>query len=244
VKGKTTVVIQARMGSTRLPGKIMKKLCGKTILAHDIARISQARNVDEIVIATTTALADEAVACEAEKIGVKWHRGSEEDVLSRTYGAARDSGAHRVVRITSDCPLYDWFLLDSMLDVFATGDCDYLSNCQKRSFPRGLDTEIFTFDALTKAHAEAVLPHEREHVTPYIYQHPELFRLKNHAQAQDLSRYRWTLDTPEDWAFISAVYERLFEKNPLFTTADILKLLSDCPELSMLNAHIEQKKLA
>jgi spore coat polysaccharide biosynthesis protein SpsF len=191
-------------------------------------------------------------------------RGSEQDVLDRYFGAAQATGAEVIVRVTSDCPLFDGALLDDMLAVFqragglqppsgatnhaterrleaAGTGLDYLSNVQARRFPRGLDAEIFTFAALTRAHLEASRPHEREHVTPYFYQHPELFRLHSFEGREDWSAHRWTLDTPEDWQFVEAVYAAL---GAAFTTADVLKLLKAQPELARLNAHVEQKRLA
>ena len=236
-------IIQARMGSSRLPGKVMKPLLGHTILAHDVARIRQAKRLNGIVIATTTEPADDAIAAEAARLGVQHFRGSETDVLARYYGAAVAASADVVVRITSDCPLYDANLLDEMLQQFDAELCDYLSNFTPRVYPRGLDTEIFTVAALERAHAQATQPHEREHVTPYMREHPELFRLRGYAEGADHSQHRWTLDTPEDWALIEAIYTRLYPTNPLFSTADILALLAREPQLVALNAHIEQKKV-
>jgi len=152
------------------------------------------------------------------------------------------------VRITADCPLFDPNLLDQMLAVFfeankraVTVDC--LSNVIRRTYPRGLDAEIFTAAALERANREATRPHEREHVTPYFYQHPQLFRLRSFEGDADLSAHRWTLDTPEDWQLIEAVYAALYRPDRLFTTADVLKLLKERPGLSKLNAYVEQKKL-
>jgi spore coat polysaccharide biosynthesis protein SpsF len=166
-------------------------------------------------------------------------------VLSRYYEAAKAHHADVVVRITSDCPLYDAALLDAMLARFETANVDYLSNCIERHYPRGLDTEIFTFAALEKAFYEAHLPHEREHVTPYLYQHPELFSVQSFVgEGDDFSHLRWTLDTDEDWQLVSRIYHALYEANPLFSTADILALIAREPEIATINAHIEQKKLA
>ena len=240
---KITAIIQARVGSTRLPGKVMKDLCGKTVLAQVVARVGRAERLDNIVVATTTEGRDDVVAAEAAGLGVDCFRGSETDVLDRYYKAAMLSGADIVVRITSDCPLYDGRLLDEMLAVYDPTACDYLSNSIERTYPRGLDTEVFSFAALAKAHAEATEDYEHEHVTPYFYRHPDRFRLKNHAQAKNFSHLRWTLDTPEDWAFIAAVYGRLYPGNPNFATADILRLLEREPGLVAINADVRQKEL-
>lgn len=238
---KTIAIIQARMGSTRLPGKVLKHLAGDTVLGHVVRRVRLAKRLDGICIATTESPADEPIVAEAARLGVGCWRGSEQDVLDRYFGAAQASGADVIVRVTSDCPLFDGALLDEMLAAFpAIRGLDYLSNVQVRCYPRGLDAEIFTFAALTRAHREATRQHEREHVTPYFYQHPELFRVNTFLGTEDLSAHRWTLDTPEDWQFVEAVHAALGAD---FTTADVLKLLKAKPELAKLNAHVEQKKL-
>ena len=157
---KVVAIIQARMGSTRLPGKVMKRLCGKTILSHVISRVRACSLVDEIVVATTTSLADNVIVTESEKFGVNWFRGSEEDVLERYYLAAKEHQADTVIRVTSDCPLLDAEILDQLLSYFQEENSnglniDYLSNSLKRSFPRGLDVEIFTYSALELAYNSA-----------------------------------------------------------------------------------------
>lgn len=238
---KTIAIIQARMGSTRLPGKVLKRLAGDTVLGHVVRRVRLAKRLDGICIATTESPTDEPIVAEAARLGVSCWRGSEQDVLDRYFDAAQASGADIIVRVTSDCPLFDGALLDEMLAVFqAAPGLDYLSNVQARRFPRGLDAEIFTFTALTRAHREATRQHEREHVTPYFYHHSERFRLHSFVGPEDWSAHRWTVDTPEDWQFVEAVYAALGAD---FTTADVLKLLKARPELAKLNAHVEQKKL-
>ena len=239
---KTIAIIQARLGSTRLPGKVLRQLAGDTVLGHVVRRVREARRLDGVCIATTESPADEPIVAEATRLGVSCWRGSEQDVLARYYGAAQASGAEVIVRVTSDCPLFDGALLDEMLAVFfATPGLDYLSNVQARSFPRGLDAEIFTFAALTRAHHQALRQHEREHVTPYFYQHSEVFRLHSFTYKEDLSAHRWTLDTPEDWQFFESVYALLGSD---FTTWEMLDLLKARPELNKLNEHVEQKKLS
>jgi spore coat polysaccharide biosynthesis protein SpsF len=237
---RTIAIIQARMGSTRLPGKVLMKLAGRSVLAHVVQRTASAKSLTQAVVATTTGPADNAIVDECARLDTPVFRGSEEDVLDRYFRAAEKFGAERIVRITSDCPLYDGGLLDRMLTAF---DADYMSNVLKRTFPRGLDTEIFTFSNLKRAHREAKQSPEREHVTPYFYQHPELFRLQSYEEAPDLSGHRWTLDTPEDWEFLQRVYTALYRPGGIFTTAEVLNLLRERPELTKINAHIEQKKL-
>ncbi len=246
---KSVVIIQARMGSTRLPGKVMRKLCGKTVLGHVIARVRACRLIDEVVVATTTLARDDVVGEEGLRHGAKIFRGSEDDVLSRFYGAAQEAGADIVVRVTSDCPLYDPAVLDRMMEQFLSAHRegkggDYFCNFLKRTFPRGLETEIFTFAALAQAAREAVKPYEREHVTPYFYRHPEIFSLAAIENDADLSFHRWTLDTAEDWSLIHAIYENLGRNGDgIFGMEAVLGLLAKHPELSLLNAHVEQKKV-
>lgn len=245
---RTIAVIQARMGGTRLPGKVLRPLRGRSVLAHVVTRVRTARRLDGVTVATTDAPADEAVADECRRLDVACFRGSEQDVLARYHGAALGSRAEAVVRVTADCPLFDPWLLDGMLAVFHEANqpaitVDYLSNTLARTYPRGLDAEIFTFAALERAHREAKQPYEREHVTPYLYEHPELFRLRSLEGPTDLAHLRWTLDTPEDWQFLEAVYAALARGHGLFTTDAVLKLLKERPELTKLNAHVEQKKL-
>lgn len=245
---KAVAIIQARMGSTRLPGKVMKTLCGRTVLGHVITRVKACPLVDEIVVATTQDPQDDVIVAEARKFGARTFRGSEEDVLSRYYFAAGEAGADIVVRVTSDCPLFDPHLLNTMLGQFhadrSSGrGLDYLSNTLERTYPRGLDAEIFTFSALERSHVEARQPHEREHVTPYIYQHPEFFALKNFSGPVNLSDLRWTLDTEEDWRLIEAIYAVLGNEEPFFSTQAVLQLLESQPELVSINAHVEQKEL-
>ncbi len=245
---RIVAIIQARVGSTRLPGKVLRTLCGKSVLAHVVDRVKAARRLDAVWIATTDNPADDPLVEECRHLGVPSFRGSESDVLARYHGAARASEAEAVVRITSDCPLFDAALLDEMLMVFRQANrrditLDYVSNVQQRRYPRGLDAEIFTRAALDRAHREARLPHEREHVTPYFYQHPDLFRLGSYAGEADLSHLRWTLDTPEDWQFIEAVYRLLYRMDRLFTTAEVLELLQRQPELAQINCGVRQKPL-
>lgn len=242
---KTIAIIQARMGATRLPGKVLFKLAGRSVLDHVATRVKKAKRVDGVLVATTQRPGDDPVVEECNRLQIPAFRGSEQDVLGRYFGAARQAGAGAVVRITADCPLFDGSLLDEMLLVFLeanrdTEAVDYLSNVQQRTFPRGLDAEVFTFTALEKAQREATKLYEREHVTPYIYEHSELFRLKSFVADGDLSMYRWTLDTLEDWKFVTAIYEAL---GPNFSTQNVLNLLAERPALGQLNQHIQQKIL-
>lgn len=246
---RTVAIIQARMGSTRLPGKVMLRVCGHSVLAHVIGRVQAAAGIDRVVVATSIEPEDDAVVGEAVRYGAQVFRGSAEDVLARFCGAAQMAGADAVARITADCPLFDPVLLAAMVRRFrerAAGGqpLDYLSNGLIRTYPRGLDAEIFTLEALTRCAVEATRPYEREHVTPYIYEHPEKFAIEAYTGTPDLSAHRWTLDTPEDWKLIETIYRALGNGRAIFPTASILSLLESRPELVALNAHVEQKNLS
>jgi len=192
---KIVAIIQARMGSTRLPGKVLMDLGGETVLARVLGRLQRAIMIDEIVVATIDSAADDAIIRECQRLEVSCFRGSEDDVLDRYYQAARMFAAEVVVRITSDCPVIDPDLVDETIGTFQVQCGDYCSNSFPRTYPRGLDTEVFTMNALEQAWHNARRLYEREHVTPYLYEHPELFRLVSHQGQTDYSEYRWTLDT-------------------------------------------------
>jgi spore coat polysaccharide biosynthesis protein SpsF (cytidylyltransferase family) len=239
---KIIAIIQTRMGSTRLPGKIMKKILGKEIILHDIDRIKKIKSLDKIVIATTTKKEDDVIV-EITKnydpdIGI--FRGKEEDVLDRYYEAAKKFNADVIVRISSDCPLVDPVVSSKTIASFLSSDCDYSSAI---NYPRGLDTEIFSFKALESAWKESKKNYQREHVTPYIYEHPEKFKLLIIQSSKNLSHLRWTVDTIEDFNFVSEIYKRLYKKNEMFYIKDILKILEKEPELIEINKDVKQKPL-
>lgn len=231
------------MGSTRLPGKVMKDLFGKTVLAHVIERVKLSKEIDEIVIATTTLKHDDIIIKEAEKYGVKYFRGSEDDVLSRYYYAAKANNADIVVRITSDCPLIDPFVTDEIIEFFIDNTYDIVTNAgsdlSQRTYPRGLDTEIFSFGILEEAFLNAREDYQREHVTPYMYENSnKIYYYKNDI---DYSKYRWTLDTEEDFKLIKEIYVHLYEGEHNFYMEDIIQLITKYPELKYLNRYVQQK---
>jgi len=228
------------MGSTRLPGKVLMDIGGRTALARVVRRLSRATLVNEVIVATSVLPTDDAIVRECERLGVSCFRGSESDVLDRYYWAAKDCGADAVVRVTSDCPLIDPQLVDETIQAFATEEADYASNVIPRTYPRGLDTEVFTTEALAWAWLEAREPHQREHVTPYFYEHPGTFKIASAASHADFGRHRWTLDTPEDLELIRAIYVR-FDNRDDFSWRDVFDLMEREPELSRLNAHVIQK---
>ncbi len=233
-------IIQARMGSTRLPGKVLKDLCGETVLARVVNRIRRATLLNKVVVATSVQPADDAILQECGRLSVACFRGHEADVLDRYYRAAEKFSADAIVRITSDCPLIDPEVSDKTIRAFLEQHPDYASNVLERRYPRGLDTEVMTFAALETARREARDPHQREHVTPFLYQHPERFRLVSVTGDRDYSHYRWTLDTVEDLEFLRSVYRRRAEaSDPAWQ--DVLRILEREPDLAAINEHVKQK---
>lgn len=243
---RVVCIMQARTGSTRLPGKVLKNICGKTVLEHDVERLRKIRNIDEIVIATTDKENDNKIVEEALRLKVKYFRGSEDDVLSRYYYAAKKYKADVVVRVTSDCPLIDYEVSEKIIQYYLDNNdkYDYVSNTIKRTYPRGLDTEVFSFRTLEKAFNESKLQRDREHVTPYIWDNSKIFKLYYYKNDIDYSELRWTLDTEEDFQLINKIYDLLYPHMiSEFRFKDILDLYNDYPELKSINANIEQKKV-
>ncbi len=239
---RTVAIIQARMGSTRLPGKALRDICGRTMLARVVRRAGRSRLVDEVAVATTTEPEDRAIVDECRSLGVPSFRGPEQDVLGRYYGAARAFSAAAVVRITSDCPLIDHEIIDQVVQAFLDKKPDYASNTLVSTYPRGLDVEVFSMDALEKAHAEASMDYQHVHVTPYLYQNPGLFRLHSVTCEEDCSHYRWTVDTQEDLDLVRTIYGRM-KGDDEFSWRDVLALLEREPNLAEINRHIRQKSL-
>jgi spore coat polysaccharide biosynthesis protein SpsF len=224
------------MGSTRLPGKVLKEVCGQTLLEHQMARMRRARTLAEVVVATSTAPADDAIADLTERRAFALYRGSESDVLSRYAEAAAAFDADPVVRMTMDCPLIDPDVVDLVVQHYLWGSFDLVANNFEPTFPHGLDLEVISRAALETAHAEAAQPYEREHVSPFLRHHPERFRLGNVRSPRDLHAHRWTVDYPEDFAFVRAVYEALYPQDPAFGTEAVLRFLDAHPEVRAFNA--------
>ena len=240
---KIGIIVQARMGSSRLPGKVMKEVMGKTLLEHLILRLRQVRRSNEIIIATTTDQKDDVIANLAKSCGVKVFRGSEANVLERYYLAAQKYGIDVIVRITSDCPVTDPSIVDKCIEFFLEHQpVDYVSSGIKRTFPRGIDVEVLSFAALERAFKEAMFDNQKEHVTPYIKENPDKFRIASFEGDSDYSAYRWTVDTAEDLDLIKQIYKKLYPEKPVFHMEDILKLFAREPELENINRHVKQKE--
>lgn len=243
---RTVIIVQARMGSTRLPGKALLEVAGETLLGLLLKRLGRVTLADAVVVATTTAERDRPIVDLAGAMGVPSWRGSEEDVLARYHGAATAHRAEAVVRITADCPLMDPAVVDRVIGAFAdpAGACDYASNTLERTYPRGLDCEVFSMGILDEAHRRATDPVEREHVTPYIYRRPERFRIVQVRNGTDLSRHRWTVDTPEDFELIRRILETLLPAGTDFGMGDVLRLLAGHPDWEAINSGVEQKSVS
>ncbi|MES2468349.1 MAG: glycosyltransferase family protein [Verrucomicrobiota bacterium] len=247
---KIVAIIQARMNSSRLPGKVLRRLGNETVLARIARSALRAESLDDVVVATSTDKKDDPVIAECERNIFTSFRGSEIDVLSRFYHAAVTVEADTIVRITADCPLFDGLLLETMIKRFISLNeqvpcVDYLSNTQRRTYPRGLDIEIFSMAALKTAFEMASEGYEREHVTPFFYQLAGRFRLYSFEGEQDNSKYRWTLDTAEDWMFMETLHTTLELEcgaGPWSTSA-ILSLLEKHPEISSINSSVKQKTI-
>jgi spore coat polysaccharide biosynthesis protein SpsF len=228
-------ILQARMSSSRLPGKVMRPLLGQPMIARQIERLGRAKGLSGLLVATSTDPSDQVIVDWCEAAGVACFRGPLEDVRARFFGALEAAGGPETfVRLTADCPLTDPDLIDRCLESHAAGDFDYTYTSKGWTFPKGLDVEIVRTAALERAARSSEDAYEREHVTPFIYRHPDLFRL-NALTCEPPARWRWTVDTPEDFAFVSAAYGALYPAKPDFTSDDILAWQATRPDLALPN---------
>ena len=262
---RIVAIIQARMSSTRLPGKVLADLGGRTMLARVVQRIRGAGLVDHVVVATSQKPADDPIQEECFRLAVDTFRGDESDVLDRFYRAAEVHRAEGVVRITADCPLADPEVIDHVVRGFLDQRPDFASNTLRRTYPRGLDVEVLTAPALAAAWHDARESYQRVHVTPYLYEHPERFRLLAVTVDEDLanpaagdyeersrllcehheptmSNWRWTVDAAADLEFVREVYRRLGSENP-FSWRDVCRLIRQHPYLAAINGSVRQKDL-
>ena len=236
---KVVAIIQARIGSTRLPGKVLEDLVGQPMLARVVNRTRRAKTLDAAVVATTTQPTDDIIVRLCQTQGCPYFRGSGEDVLDRYYRAVLAFRADAIVRITSDCPLIEPEIIDIVVNEFLCHHVDYVSNTLILTLPRGLDVEVMSFDALEKAWQEDTNPAWREHVTPYIQHHPEKFKIRNVANDTDYSYMRWTVDTIDDLTFVRKIYDHF--QSDTFTWGEVLHLLEMHPEWLEINRHVQQK---
>jgi len=239
----TVAIIQARMSSTRLPGKVLKDIAGKTMLEWVTMRVRRASFITQVVVATTTGPKDDLIVDECRRLDVAYHRGSEQDVLDRYYYAAKEHEADVVIRVTSDCPLIDPREIERVVMSFRDACPSYASNSIAATYLRGLDTEVMTMESLSRAWREARHAYHRVHVTPYIYQNPHLFRVLATPMPtdRDLSPYRWTIDTQEDLDMVRALCGAL--SGDRFGWQEALATVERMPALAGINGHIRQKLL-
>jgi len=244
---KTAAIIQARMTSARLPGKVLMDIEGKPMLWHVVNRLKFSKKLNDIILAVPDTKENDILEKFAEDDKIKYFRGSEDDVLSRYYQTAKKFKSDLIVRITSDCPLIDPKIVDLIIEKHLNSTADYTSNKSnniwKRTFPRGLDTEVFNFRVLEKTYREAKEIYQREHVSPYIYEHPELFYLNNVENNKDLSYMRWCVDETKDLELVREIYNRLYKNNKIFLLKDIVNLLEKFPQLLEINKNVKQKKI-
>lgn len=242
---KVGIIVQARTGSTRLPNKIFSGLQAKPMLLHVIERAGKSKLADKIILAIPDTKENDVLEKFARENRIEFFRGSEEDVLSRFYNAAKNFGLGTIARITSDCPLVDPEIVDKVIKNHLDSGADFTSNCIIRTYPRGFDVEVFSFAALEQAFGKAKKKHEREHVVPYIWQNPEVFELKN-IEAKGKARrpdLRLTVDTKEDLRVIEKIYENLYRPGEMFYISEIIDFLDKNKQLLQINAKIKQKKI-
>ena len=245
-ESRTIAIIQGRMSSSRLPGKILLDIAGKPMLQHMVERTRLAKTVDQVVVATSTDPSDDPVEEFCREFGVPFYRGSQADVLDRFYQAAHLFQAGTVVRLTADCPLLDPVLVDETVSLFRSSGADFTANRLPppfhRTYPIGLDTEVCSFAALERAWKEATALHDREHVLPYLYEVEGRFRVAVLNYHQDYGSLRWTVDTPADLELVRQVYIRLGERAD-FNWLDVLAVFEKEPELAQINAGVQHKSM-
>ena len=239
---KTVAIVQARMGSTRFPGKVMEVICGQTLIEILLSRLSKSKKIDQIIVATPKNSNNYKLIKYLQEKDYFVYQGSEKNVLQRYYEAAQEVNADTIVRVTGDCPLTDAKLVDSCIEKYQSSNVDYVSNIEPASFPDGLDVEVLKFSALKKAWKNAKLKSEFEHVTPYIWDNPELFLIGNHTNDKDLSNLRLTVDVMDDFKKISEIFKSLYPKNKNFSLNDVLVFLKENPEIDLLNNKINRNE--
>jgi spore coat polysaccharide biosynthesis protein SpsF len=237
---KISAIVQARMGSTRLPGKVLMDLGGQTVLARVLRRLGRASRIHEVVVATTCGAGDDAIAQECDRLHVSCFRGSQGDVLDRYLRAAEKFRSDLIVRITADCPVIDPEVVDEVVAACITRRVDLSCNDVPGTFPRGLDVEAFTLNTLHRIHQMADQAYQREHVTSLVYERPDIFRTYLVKGNRDLNHLRWTVDAPEDLQLIRVIYARFGNRDD-FGWREALELVDCHPELAEINAHIAQK---
>lgn len=239
---KIIAIVQARMTSSRLPGKVLKDLTGKPVIWHVFNQLSFSQKIDQIILAMSDNKADDQLEDWAKENNINFFRGDLDNVLKRFYDTALNYKGDVIVRITADCPLIDPEIVDQVIHLFLSGEFDYYSNTNPPTFPDGLDTEVFTFAALQKAFQAAKLKSEIEHVTPYIRNNPDKFKIGNYSSSINYEKLRWTLDNKEDYDFLSVIYNKLYRPNSFISWKEVIKYLESNTNLLMINEHINRNE--
>lgn len=242
---RIVATIEARMTSSRLPGKVLMKFCGIPSLQHTIERLKRSKYIDDVVVATTVNAADDPVISLCRLLGCHFYRGSEEDVLQRVLDAAKSYQADIIVEITGDCPLIDWRHADYLIEQLFAKECDYVANNIERSFPRGYDTQVFPVAVLDEVNQVTDDPIDHEHVSLYIYRHPQKYKVWNWKAPKRLNHpeFEPTLDSIEDYDFIQEIFRHLYVKDPDFTCEMVVRLLLEHPEIAKINSHVHRKSV-
>ncbi len=240
----TGIIIQARTGSTRLPGKVVKNIEGKTVLEHVIERLKRLKKEKKIILATTDKKEDDVLEKIAKKCQVSVFRGSENDVLDRFYQAAKLFDVDPIVRITADCPLLDPKIVKEVVDFYSENNFDYVCNAHPPTFPDGMDVEVFSFKILEECWQKAKTPEEREHVTPYIFKNQQKFNVGNFLSKEDFYDLRLVLDEKEDLVLIRKIYKELYRHNPNFGLKEIIELIKNKPELVKINQKVNSHPIS
>jgi spore coat polysaccharide biosynthesis protein SpsF len=237
---RISLIVQARYGSTRLPGKVLEPIAGFSALEHNLKRCLSIRNIDDVCCAIPEGIENDLIAAEAKKIGAKVIRGPEQDVLARYHKAATSLNSDIIVRVTSDCPFIDPDVVAQTIDLFLKSGADFACNNAPPSWPHGFDCEVTSIEWLERAHHEAILPHDREHVMPFIRTHPDIKLVNLPCPHLGWNKHRWTLDYPEDLLFFRAVSSHLTA--PLSaSTDDLMAILKEAPELNLINQTHHEK---
>lgn len=238
-----SAIIQARVGSTRLPNKVFAEIEGKPLLWHVVNRLRKSKYLDSIIIATTTNFKDEIIEDWARENGIQCFRGSENNVLKRYYDAAKKYDANVIVRITADDPFKDYRVMDQVIEKYLSENADFACNNNPPTFPEGLDIEVFSIEAITKAYNNAESSFEKEHVTQYFYKNPVDFKISVVSNTDDLSYLRWTIDEEKDLEMARRVYEKLFAEKQIFLMKDILELIKKHPEIPHINDTVNRSTM-
>jgi len=235
-------ILQARVSSSRLPRKVLMDIEGSPMILRQLERVFRSNLIDHLVVATSTDKSDDELVYFLKEKKIDFFRGSLNNVLDRFYFSAKAYNPEHIVRLTGDCPLADFSVIDDVINAHIKGNFDYTSNTIKPTFPDGLDVEVFTYSSLKKAYLSAKLPSDREHVTPYIYNNPDKFKVMNFVNNEDMSLLRWTVDEPEDFKFVTEIYRHLYNKNNNFSTLDVLLTLKKYPNLMKINSQFKRNE--